>query len=184
MKKIMMTCCLVLTGLWAYAQVEIGDPGATLEQKVQQMQQRRLEERGGKLSINDLGPYGTALVKHVQREIEYAQREIKTLPYPGNPQQVGREAYLENLGNIIDYLIGILDEYNAVRERDSWAARVAGGYIAQAQFVTNDAKQFQVQPFLKEHEEDLLDAVLLEELVQELKQFSVHVQEDLRYLKQ
>lgn len=177
---------LIMTGLmpWANAQVNV-EPGERLEHLMNRLQsnKRQQEENMPGYSIK-LSSQGQAFVNRILTQLKNAKQEILGFPYPPKATGKNQDEHLEAIGDIAGSLTVVMDEYNAVRKRDVLAARVAGAHIGTEILVSKDGKRFGVQEFLQEYKAEMSEAVLVDELAEELDQFAQQITKDVQSMQQ
>lgn len=189
MKKWFLLMCCPLLAPAVFAQAippEEEDEDSFLIRHVIEAQARsRANALRTPVSQIKLSEQSQALVDKIMRDVAVAQDTVKTLPCP---QEVSagesQEDRLEAIGSIVDAFTEPMDQYNALYARDVQAARVAGARMAQTLFVCEGGTRFTMQDFLKEHQPEMLQVVILEELAQEFAEFAKHLSQDLKSFQQ
>ena len=180
MKKWITFVIVLLLVSEVFAQKAPDSIGERLAQKLEQLQTgKRLQEQNIPGAAIKLSTQGEVFVKRILKQLESVKAEVKGLEYPPAATDKNQSDRVDAIGMIADTFTGIMDEYNAVRKTDVLAARVAGAQIGEAVLVSKDGKRFTIPEFLQEHQSEMLDAVMVEELVVELEVFAKHINQDV-----
>ncbi len=180
MKKLGILLLVLGISSFAVAQAD-ADQAARLEQTLNRLQsnKRQHEENVSGPAIK-LSTQGQAFVNRILNQLQNAKREIREFPYPPQATDKNQKERLGAIEDIAASLTVVMDEYNSVRKRDVLAARVAGARIGAEVLVSKDGKKFGVQEFLQDHEAEMADAVMVDELAAELNQFAMQLAQDVR----